>query len=234
MAYQRGITHAAAISTHPSATTNEAKRLVREALSDPPIIDMLPERDQPALGPLPQPESNVFSIGNIKFEAFGDRLIVLEDEFKTGYECSVCGGSGHRHCLPCDGKGTRQSVKGEGPFKKCSDCDGKGSTVCSGCNGKGGLIIAPDVAQRRPTTGKVVSAGKGKIATDTGKLIPMQIRVGDSVMYSNFSGYVVDLESSGRPICLRIIHESEVLCRMEGNLTLSSLRGKSDIATFQS
>lgn len=225
-----GITHSAAISTHPGASLNEAKRLAAEGLNPAPItIDapqtLAPIEDQPKLGPLVE-LSNVFSIGNLKFEALSDRLIILEDEFKTGYECSGCSGSGNIPCTAC-------STTGQRGVKKCSDCDGKGHLRCTTCGGKGGLLIAPQITERRPTTGKVVSAGPGK-TTDQGTLIPMQIKLGESVMYSNFAGYVVDLERAGQPICLRILHESEILCRMEGHLTLSNLKGKSEIATFQS
>lgn len=172
---------------------------------------------------IPAPTSNTFDMGELKFEALGDRLIIQEDEFKTGYECTGCEGSGHRVCPGCSGKGTRG-------VKKCSDCDGKGEIACPNCGGKGGLIIAPEVSQRRPTSGTIVSAGPGK--TEMGKLIPMQLKVGQSVLYSNFAGYVIDLNRAGKNITLRILHESEILCRLEGHLTMTNLRGKTDIATF--
>ena len=187
------------------------------------------EPGQPNLGPLEGQSlqrDNVFSIGNLKFEALTDRLIILEDAFRTGYECGDCNGAGSKPCTACGSTGSRG-------IKKCSDCEGRGTLRCSSCGGKGGLLIAPQITERRPTTGKVVSAGPGK-TTEQGTLIPMQIKLGESVMYSNFAGYVVDLERAGQPICLRILHESEILCRMEGHLTLSNLKGKSDIATFQS
>lgn len=157
--------------------------------------------------------SNTFDLGHLKFEALGDRLIILEDEFKTGYECSECSGKRQVFCPECLGQKTKPNGK------KCSNCS-DGYIVCPTCNGKGGLIIAPETAQRRPTTGRIVSTGDRV----------QHLRVGQNVMYSNFSGYVVDLERAGQPVCLRIVHETEVLCRIEGHLTLSNLKGKSDIA----
>lgn len=169
--------------------------------------------DQPKIGSPSTASVNVFSLGDLKFEALGDRLIILEDEFKTGYECSRCGGSCKTACTEC-----HQGVKANG--KKCSMCEGEGHIRCESCGGKGGLLVAPDITQRRPTTGRVVSAGP-KAGS---------VKVGESVMYSNFAGYVVDLERAGKPICLRILHETEILCRLEGHLTLANLKGKSDIA----
>lgn len=171
----------------------------------------------------PAPTSNAFDMGELKFEALGDRLIIQEDEFKTGYECTTCNGETKVMCDGCGGFGTRG-------VKKCSDCSGEGKVTCPNCKGKGGIIIAPEVSQRRPTSGTIVSAGPGK--TEMGKLIPMQLKVGQSVLYSNFAGYVIDLNRAGKNITLRILHESEILCRLEGHLTMTNLRGKTDIATF--
>lgn len=161
-------------------------------------------------------DTNTFDIGPIKFWALGDRILIREDEFKTGYECSTCGGSGTAPCDNCAGSGTTQ-----GKFK-CSHCDGKGEQTCAHCGGKGGLLVAPDIAQRRPTTGKVVSVGDDV----------SHVKVGDSVLYSNFAGFVVDLAPAGKKVTLRILHEAEILCGMEGQLEMRTLRGKTEIATF--
>lgn len=158
--------------------------------------------------------NGVFDLGTLKFWALGDRCLIQEDEFKSGYECETCGGFGKAPCTECGGIGTHG-------VKKCSHCI-NGLVICPGCNGKGGLIITPDTAQRRPTTGVIVSCGEAcKV------LVP-----GQSVLYSNFAGYVIDLYRAGRPVTLRILHEPEVLCAMEGKLDVRTLRGKSEIAEF--
>lgn len=54
----------------------------------------------------------------------------------------------------------------------------------------GGFII-PDVAQKKPKAGIVVAVGPGKYATDTGILIPMQVKVGNIVLYSKFAGTTI-------------------------------------------
>ena len=51
---------------------------------------------------------------------------------------------------------------------------------------KGGLII-PETAKEKPQEGEVLAVGKGKIADD-GKLIAMEIKTGDIVLYGKYSG----------------------------------------------
>lgn len=51
---------------------------------------------------------------------------------------------------------------------------------------KSGIII-PDTAKEKPQEGEVVAVGKGKM-TDEGKLIPMEIKAGDIVLYGKYSG----------------------------------------------
>ena len=56
---------------------------------------------------------------------------------------------------------------------------------------KGGIII-PDTAQEKPQQGKVVAAGKGARLED-GRLQPLDVKVGDTVMYGKWSGTEVKL-----------------------------------------
>ncbi len=66
----------------------------------------------------------------------------------------------------------------------------------------GGIII-PDVAKDKAQTGKVVAVGAGRVLTD-GKLMPMQVKVGDIVFLPKYAG----TEASGEHI---IIKEDEIL-----------------------
>ena len=50
----------------------------------------------------------------------------------------------------------------------------------------GGIYI-PDTAKERPQSGKVVAVGPGKL-TDDGKRLPMEVAVGDIVVYSKYGG----------------------------------------------
>ena len=50
----------------------------------------------------------------------------------------------------------------------------------------GGIFI-PDTAKERPQEGKVIAVGPGKL-TDDGKRIPLEVAVGDIVVYSKYGG----------------------------------------------
>lgn len=165
----------------------------------------------------PKSNPNILDIGPAKFEALGDRVLILEDEFRSGYECTTCSGHGKIKCPNCDGLG---EVSHGGPNMRCHVCEGSKAISCPECGGKGGILVVPEVSQRRPTTGSVVSVGP-----ECKSLSP-----GQGVMYSNFAGYVVDLARAGEPITLRILHETEVLCKVSGHLDLKTFKSKTEVA----
>ena len=57
---------------------------------------------------------------------------------------------------------------------------------------KGGIII-PDTAKEKPIEGKVVAVGKGKFADD-GKLIKMEVKVDDKVLFNKYGGTEVKID----------------------------------------
>ncbi len=57
---------------------------------------------------------------------------------------------------------------------------------------KGGIII-PDTAKEKPQEGKVIAVGKGKILDD-GKLHPLEVKVGEKILFSKYSGAEVKIE----------------------------------------
>lgn len=57
---------------------------------------------------------------------------------------------------------------------------------------KGGIIL-PDTAKEKPVVGEVVAAGPGRKADD-GKLVPMEVKVGDKVLYGKYSGTEVTFD----------------------------------------
>ena len=57
---------------------------------------------------------------------------------------------------------------------------------------KGGIII-PDTAKVKPEQGKIVAVGKGKV-NDDGKLMPVGVRVGDTILFGKYSGSEVELD----------------------------------------
>ena len=57
---------------------------------------------------------------------------------------------------------------------------------------KGGIII-PETAKEKPQEGEIISAGKGK-RTEDGKVLPMDVKPGDRILYGKYSGTEVKLD----------------------------------------
>jgi len=74
---------------------------------------------------------------------------------------------------------------------------------------KGGIII-PDSAKEKPQEGKVIAVGKGKIGDD-GKVTPLDVKKGDRVLFSKYSGTEVNIDGEEH----LIIREDDVLGVME-------------------
>lgn len=51
---------------------------------------------------------------------------------------------------------------------------------------KGGIVL-PDTAKEKPQEGKVIAVGKGKLMED-GSIKPLEVKVGDKILYGKFSG----------------------------------------------
>ncbi len=73
---------------------------------------------------------------------------------------------------------------------------------------KGGIII-PDTAKEKPQEAKVVAIGNGR--REEGKLIPLDVKVGDRILLSKYSGSEVKIEGEEH----LIIKEDEVLGILE-------------------
>jgi chaperonin GroES len=74
---------------------------------------------------------------------------------------------------------------------------------------KGGIII-PDTAKEKPQEGRVVAVGKGKVDED-GKVRPLDVKAGDRVLFSKYSGTEVKLEGDDH----LIIREDDILAILE-------------------
>jgi len=72
---------------------------------------------------------------------------------------------------------------------------------------KGGLYI-PDTAKEKPIQGDVIAVGPGR--REKGELIPLELKVGDRVVYGKYSGTQVELD--GEEIIL--IKESDVIAKL--------------------
>jgi chaperonin GroES len=62
-----------------------------------------------------------------------------------------------------------------------------------------GLVI-PDTAQEKPQQGEVVAAGPGKRSEQTGDIIPLDVSVGDTVVYSKYGG--TEISSGGEDLLI--------------------------------
>jgi chaperonin GroES len=74
---------------------------------------------------------------------------------------------------------------------------------------KGGIII-PDTAKEKPQEGKVLAVGKGKVSED-GKVHPLDVKKGDRVLFSKYSGTEIQIEGEEH----LIIREDDVLGILE-------------------
>ncbi len=70
---------------------------------------------------------------------------------------------------------------------------------------KGGIIL-PDTAKEKPQEGKVVAAGKGKLDED-GKPMPMEVKVGDKILYGKYAGTEITVDGKE----YMILREEDVL-----------------------
>jgi chaperonin GroES len=70
---------------------------------------------------------------------------------------------------------------------------------------KGGIII-PDTAQEKPQQGEVIAVGPGG-RDEAGKLIPIDVKVGDTVLFGKWSGNEIKLDGEE----LLIMKESDIM-----------------------
>src|SRR6478672_6073778 len=71
-----------------------------------------------------------------------------------------------------------------------------------------GGIVLPDTAREKPQRGKVLAVGPGA-RNDTGEIIPMEVAVGDEVVFSKYGGTEVKVGLED----LLILRESDVLAK---------------------
>lgn len=74
---------------------------------------------------------------------------------------------------------------------------------------RGGIII-PDTAKEKPQEGEVAAVGKGKMS-DEGKLLPMDVKTGDRILYGKYSGTEIKLDGVEH----LIMHQDDILGILE-------------------
>ena len=72
---------------------------------------------------------------------------------------------------------------------------------------KGGIIV-PDTAKEKPVWGEVVAVGPGRV--EDGKIITMEVKTGDKILYGKYSGTEVTLDGEE----LLIMRESDIFAIM--------------------
>lgn len=74
----------------------------------------------------------------------------------------------------------------------------------------GGIVI-PDSAAEKPVRGEVVAVGKGKVL-DNGDVRPMDVKVGDKVLFGKYSGTEIKLDGKE----LVVMREDDIMAVIEG------------------
>jgi len=72
-----------------------------------------------------------------------------------------------------------------------------------------GLVI-PDTAKEKPQQGQVLAVGPGRRADSTGELVPLDIKVGDTVLYSKYGGTEVTVDGED----LLVLNSRDVLAKV--------------------
>ena len=74
----------------------------------------------------------------------------------------------------------------------------------------GGIVI-PDTAGEKPDQGEVVAVGPGK-KNEEGKILPMDVKVGDRILFGKYSGTTVKVEGTE----LLVMREEDIMAVVEG------------------
>lgn len=153
---------------------------------------------------------NVVSLTDLglKLESVEDKIIVMMDQYKTGYECKQCDGAGFI---------TEVSVVA---------AIGERRVTCPACSGKGHILIVPESSKSLPTSGVVLSIGektrankerfwfnKLLIKLKLKKYIPAKVTLGARVIFSPHVGTLIPFKGN---ITLKIMREHEPLAVMYG------------------
>lgn len=72
-----------------------------------------------------------------------------------------------------------------------------------------GLVI-PDTAKEKPQQGEVIAVGTGRRAENTGDIVPMDVAVGDTVVYSKYGGTEIAIDGED----LLILNQRDVLAKV--------------------
>jgi len=72
-------------------------------------------------------------------------------------------------------------------------------------------IVIPDTAKEKPQQGEVLAAGPGRRSEQTGELIPLDVKKGDTVVYSKYGGTEITIDGED----LLILTSRDVLAKIK-------------------
>lgn len=73
-------------------------------------------------------------------------------------------------------------------------------------------LVLPDTAKEKPQKGEVLAAGEGRWDDEGDKRIPLDVKVGDQVLYSKYGGTEIKVDGEE----LLVLRESDVLAKVTG------------------
>ena len=76
---------------------------------------------------------------------------------------------------------------------------------------KGGIVL-PDTAKEKPQEGKVIAVGKGRLL-DSGEVKPLEVKVGDKILFGKYTGTEIKVEEED----VLILREEDVLAIIKGS-----------------
>jgi co-chaperonin GroES (HSP10) len=140
--------------------------------------------------------------GKLGLEAIEDKILVLVDKFRSGYECKECAETGIFISCECE----RQGHAGQNRLGGiCKYCEGKyqerKGRTCTSCQGTGSTIIMPENARAIPTSGVIVSIGP-KCTTRS---------IGERVLFGAHTGYYLPFKGNAK---IRVLREDEPMCKI--------------------
>ncbi|HXF50107.1 MAG TPA: co-chaperone GroES [Dehalococcoidia bacterium] len=71
-------------------------------------------------------------------------------------------------------------------------------------------IVIPDTAKEKPQQGEVIAVGPGRL-DENGKRVPMDVKVGDRILYAKYTGQEVKIDGEE----YIVLSEKDVLCKLE-------------------
>jgi chaperonin GroES len=85
-------------------------------------------------------------------------------------------------------------------------------------------IVLPDTAKEKPQRGRVLAVGPGERSENTGELIPMDVAVGDEIIFSKYGGTEVKVGADD----VLILRQTDVLAKVVA--TGGKAKGKKELA----